>query len=184
MYPGLYDRPKLAAYRSYAPKPELQWCAPPPTFDKTTFHVDTNWPPFSVKALREAYTIDYEKVELHLALAVPMNEPHHCTHEGPWTLHSCETCDIREAKLITGLFAWLLDDKTALDQVRPQPYVACMHPGATVYEQCKTCRELHYKFGLNERDSMFAKYNKYKRYRQQAKQASFAMALGPYGGVR
>ena len=152
----------------------------PATF---TFTVYSAWPPLP----RAAFEVDYAMLELRLVMAVPMNEPHRCTHEGPWTLHSCEVCDIREGKLITALFAWLLDDKTTLDQVRPLPYVMCLHPGATVYEQCKTCRELHYVFKIDDRRSMFAKYKKYKQSpqcRQNAKRSNFGDILGPYGGGR
>lgn len=72
-------------------------------------------------------------------LGLPWNEPHFCTHEGPWTLRSCYSCDVHEAKAIVALIAWLTGNQKILDRLRSD-HVQCMHRGASRYEYCRQCR--------------------------------------------
>lgn len=149
----------------------------------------TAYTPFTTgqqDALTAAWKVDYPRLEERLLMTMTeWNTPHVCYHEGPWTLRSCRTCDINEAKAIVALIAWLTGRQDVLDLLKPR-WVHCMHPGASLYEQCPTCRWELWK--LNEAGHDLLKIPDHSAWvnellRADAKRASFGAALGPYGGV-
>lgn len=146
----------LKAYRHYAPDPSLKWWTPPPgerpAFTRLArpilrpirhgFNAIPTSPSLddaTDAALYSIYAIDYVALETELALASAWNEPHFCLHEGPWTRGSCATCDVREAKTVVALIAWLTGQDDMLKRLH-SPWVQCLHPGASRYEPCRRCR--------------------------------------------
>lgn len=135
----------LDVYRRYAPDPSLKWWSPPPAdrvgllFLQQEMYKPLRYDDATIATSYAMRAIDFVALETELALTSAWNEPHFCLHEGPWTRGSCHTCDVREAKSIVALIAWLTGDEDMLKKLH-SPWVQCMHPGASRYEPCRRCR--------------------------------------------
>jgi len=155
----------------YSSMDDRKWWTPKPG-EPWNLRVVSNWPP----------PADYAAIETHIILTAPWNTPHVCTHEGPWTLHSCNECDYNEARALVALFAWLAGDKKTLDLIRPQPMVHCLHADATRYAPCPRCREQIYLGGVTVDGRLTPAAAWLRRNgRNDGKRANFGAALGPYG---
>lgn len=189
----LFKYKAIPAERFWQPKPgepfQLQTLTP---YTPLTLQTFTAYTPVA----RDVYAALEERM---LMTMTEWNTPHVCNHEGPWTLHSCGECDIREAKIVVALIAWLMGRQDILDLMKPR-WVHCMHPGASLYEQCRTCRN-HIRqmadagHDFSDLGGLAAKMRKMlpylrdpgrveiERLRDDAKRVSFAAAIGPYGGL-